>query len=244
MTTLAQLTELSKTPDITSPLPTTDSGKITGGYFDTSTATDASDLRRKIAQFLGGDAAVDQLSTQSAFTNFDMERKNQERVKAFNTGPFLPIGGGDYAVDPSINLYNQRRLNDGTAIDESQDTSLLRSLGNFISINGSQRSWAEMANVITGQALTDTAGFAQTRDTGENQGITTTWLPARGGFSDTLADIRNNINTGAAFDIRDGAAGGDVARADLGTPIVDNTTPPSGAGALEVPNPYALSTLR
>ena len=188
----ASAPELAPTP----PVPTG------GGYFNPSDGP-ATELRMRIAKFLGGDASVvDGLASQSAFTNNDFERKNQERVRAFVSGPSVPYGGGAYPMAPNITHFNADRLNAGEPVRLEMDNPMLRSLGNRLALYGGGNAWDEMSHVMTSSATTDPAGFAQTQFTGRyfSSADPTTWRPARGGMN----------GGGYAYGIESSGAGADV----------------------------------
>lgn len=203
----------------------------------------------------GSDAEKVELLAQSggAFTKDGLEVKNQERVKAFDTGPVFPIGGsggtGANTLKPfDLAPANRERLNAGEVVRPPLGAPRVTALGNAFGDVVNASNWAEMAAAQTQSANIDTAGFAQTVATGNFiPARPSTYDPVRGWLKDGgLSYLDTNPNAGAGFSAADGAAGGAVANVALASAASAppaSAAPPSGAGALETPDAYGLAAL-
>lgn len=215
-------------------------------------------MAAQLAEFMGrNDIATVEIAKTAQFTKDDLERKNQESVKAWVTGPVLPTGAGTgggmgaTTLQPFVNAFaNRERLNAGTPVRPELGNPYQRGLGNAWGGMGAQASsWAGMAHALTGSATTDLSGFAQINHTGNLiADVNTSFQPERGGLDGgPLSGLfYGGVNAGAVFSRQDGAAGGDVGFALLKAgagraPFAFE--PPSGAAALEVARPYGLSAL-
>jgi len=209
----------------------------------------------QLAEFMGkNDIATEAIATTAQFTKDDLERKNQESVKAWVSGPTFPIGSssGDGAntLQPFVNAFaNRERLNAGTPVRPELGVPYLRGLGNAWGDAVNASNWAAMSHAQTAYATTDPAGFAQVNHTGNFiPARDTEYEPERGGINGgPLSQIGyGGINAGAVFSRQDGAAGGDVGYAVLQSGAGQRPfafAPPSGSGALEAPKAYGLSAL-
>ena len=216
----------------------------------------ATSASAQLAAFLGrNDLATEAVAATAQFTKDDLERKNQESVKAWLTGPIFPIGGssgsGANTLQPFVNApANRERLNAGTPVRPELGAPYLRGIGNaFSGVSANTRSWAAMAEAQTGSANVDPAGFAQVNHTGNFiADRDSSYHPERGGLNGgPLSGINyGGVNAGAVFSKQDGAAGGDVGFTLLKSQAGSQPfsfIPPSGSTALEVPRVYGLSSL-
>ncbi len=241
--------ELDKTPiqPLQAPAPTG-----TEGVFKLS--DEKASLSAQLAEFMGrNDLAVSEISHTAQFTKDDLERKNQEAFKAWNTGPALPIGGGTSGMgantlQPFVNaFFNRERLNSGTPVRTELGAPYQRGIGNAWGDAVNASNWSRMARAQTESANIDLAGFAQVNHTGQFiPDRDTTYQPERGGLNGgPMSQINyGGANAGAVYSKQDGSAGGAVGFAllDAGagkSPFSFGAV--SGAGALAVPQAYGLS---
>lgn len=227
------------------------------GGFQPRSMAGADSLERQMEAFLRNTAtATVDLSRDSRFTADGLEVKNQERVRAFDTGPVFPTGhssgAGANTLQPFVNaFFNRERLNSGENVKPALGAPYLRGLGNAFGDRNNASNWATMAAVHTGMANVDISGFAQVNHTGNFiADRDTTYQPERGfrpGGPLYGADGAGGPNAGAAFSKQDGAGGGAVAQVALAAGHARGGAfalqPPSGAGALEAPRAYGIAAL-
>jgi hypothetical protein len=212
-------------------------------------------LSAQLAEFMGrNDIAVADMSKKgSEFTKDQFERKVQESIKAWNTGPTFPIGmsSGDGAntLRPYVNAFaNRERLNSGTPVRPELGAPYLRGIGNAWGQGVNAGNWAAMAAAQTQSANVDVAGFAQVNHTGNfiPAELPTSNLYRGGKLGGPLSGLNyGGPNAGAVFSKQDGAAGGAVGytllEAGAGrAPFA--FYPPSGAGALSAPQAYGIAS--
>jgi len=212
----------------------------------------------QLAEYMGrNDVATTEISKTSAFTADGLERKNQEGIRAFISGPVFPTGhssgGGATTLQPFVNaFFNRERLNAGTPVRPELGAPYLRGIGNAFGDRVNASNWAAMAQIQTGTATVDPAGFAQVNHNGTMiADRASTYTPERGANpGGPLSGIgAGGPNAGAVFDATDGSAGGAVGFQTLqsqqarGGLQAFSFVPPSGVGALATPQAYGLRSL-
>lgn len=242
--------ELEAIPNLSKDNPWTEAPTPTGSFFKPTLA--GGSIASQYLAFLKASkqdaAAVEMEASQGAFTNWNGEVRNQERVRGFHD---VPYGASNqiFSLAPEVSKFNVERLNSGEEIMLNMNAWRLRESGNAWGDLVNASNWAQMAEVMRTQATTDTSGFADIH-TGEYHGVPTTWMPQRGG-ADLGGTMFNegskNVNSGAAFSKEDGSAAGAVALTQIansaGAEPLFSALGPSGAGALAVSDPYGLNVL-
>lgn len=256
----SQLNTLNDTPiaELQAPAP---SGAQTSGFAGARPSGAAAGVAARLAERLGrNDLATDEIARTAQFTMDGLERKNQERVKAFVEGPVFPTGSssgaGANTMRPfTLAPFNRERLNAGEVVRPELGAPYLRSIGSAWGDRVNASNWAAMTEVITQMANTDPAGFAQTNYTGTMIADRNTSYQPQRGFKPggPLYGVGGNgggdPNAGAAYGKTDGAGAGIPAqlilaeRVKLNGAMAFSMQKPSGAGALAVPQAYGLSAL-
>lgn len=244
-------TDLFKAPikPLQAPVPSSVGG------LKPDTAEVSSFLERIRGRLGSTDSVVEKLARDSAFTADGLEVKNQQRVKAFVSGPALPQG---YSAGEGANTLrpfvlapaNSDRLNAGDFVRREISAPVMRSIGNTWGDRVNASSWDSLARVMTSQANLDPAGFAQVNHTGNFIADRDTTQQLYRGENRNGAFLvgMGGVNAGAGFTKQDGAAGGAVAAATLQqqvtlAPSMNPILAPSGAGALAAPNAYGVNAL-
>ena len=207
-------------------------------------------MAAQLAEFLGkNDIATSEVASTAAFTRDELERKNQEAIKAWVAGPTFPTGDssgkGANTLQPFVNaFFNRERLNAGTPVRPELGNPYQRGLGNAWGDKVNSSNWAALTHSMTQTATVDPEGFAQVNHTGNFiADRDTTYQPERGGLNGgPLSGIGyGGINAGAVYSKQDGAAGGAVGYALLESGAGQNPyafAPPSGAGDLATTKAY------
>ena len=157
--------------------------------------------------------------SQSAFTRDDLERKNQERVRAYQSGPLYPYGteyGSNTVAPGTMRPYNSERLNSAEELTPTMQRFNAPYLHDIQSdfkipaIFNNSLNWSQLARVTTGQANVDSEGFAQTIQQPNyiSVGDPSNWTPDVNGQQFGFNINGGGANPGAAFTSIDGAAKG------------------------------------